>query len=126
MLALKPKPDELPWHQQFSPNDPFDCDAAEVGMWVDMQAGSALLKTPVQDNRSGFVYLLDRTNTKLLAANRYVKGNWADKIDSAAGRPVESAVMERVRTGADEAITPSVLGGKNWQPMSCNPSTGLA
>ncbi len=126
VVALKPKTGELSWHYQFSPNDPFDYDATEVGMLVDMKVGGTMRKTLVQANRNGFFYVLDRSNGKLLAANPYVKVNWADKIDMATGRPVESAVMKRVRTGADEEIFPSVLGGKNWQPMSWNPSTGLA
>ena len=126
VIAFKPKTGEMQWHYQFSPNDPFDYDATEVGMLVDMKVGGAMRKTLVQANRNGFFYVLDRSNGKLLAANPYVKVNWADKIDMATGRPVESAVMKRVRTGTDEEIFPSVLGGKNWQPMSWNPATGLA
>ena len=126
VIAFKPKTGEMQWHYQFSPNDPFDYDATEVGMLVDMKVGGAMRKTLVQANRNGFFYVLDRSNGKLLAANTYVKVNWADKIDMATGRPVESAVMKRVRTGTDEEIFPSVLGGKNWQPMSWNPATGLA
>ena len=79
-----------------------------------------------QANRNGFFYVLDRTNGKLLVANKYVKVNWADKIDMASGRPVESEVFKRIRAGGDEEVFPSVLGGKNWQPMSWNPATSLA
>jgi alcohol dehydrogenase (cytochrome c) len=83
-------------------------------------------KALVQANRNGFFYVLDRANGKLLAVNPYVKVNWADRVDLATGRPVESEVTKRVRGGADEEIWPSVLGGKNWSPMSWNPATGLA
>jgi alcohol dehydrogenase (cytochrome c) len=31
-----------------------------------------------------------------------------------------------VRAGGDEEVFPSVIGGKNWNPMSWNPATGLA
>jgi alcohol dehydrogenase (cytochrome c) len=126
VLAFRPKTGELVWHYQFSPNDPFDYDATEVGMLVDMDIAGAKRKTLVQANRNGFFYVLDRTNGKLLAANPYVKVNWADKIDMATGRPVESAAFKRVRAGEDVEIFPSVLGGKNWQPMSWNPATKLA
>ena len=81
-------------------------------------------KVLVQANRNGFFYVLDRANGKLLAANPYVKVNWADKIDMATGRPVESEATKKVRAGADVEIWPSVLGGKNWTPMSWNPATG--
>ena len=126
VLAFRPKTGELVWHYQFSPNDPFDYDATEVGMLVDMDIDGTKRKVLAQANRNGFFYVLDRTNGKLLAANPYVKVNWADKIDMATGRPVESAVFKRIRAGSDEEVFPSVLGGKNWQPMSWNPATRLA
>ena len=126
VLAFKPKTGQLVWHYQFSPNDPYDYDATEVGMLVDMKVGGQDRKVLAQANRNGFFYVLDRTNGKLLAANPYVKVNWADKIDMATGRPVESAQTKKVRAGEDVEIWPSVIGGKNWQPMSWNPTTGLA
>ena len=126
VLAFRPKTGELVWHYQFSPNDPYDYDATEVGMLVDMKIGGANRKVLAQANRNGFFYVLDRTNGKLLAANPYVKVNWADKIDMATGKPVESEATKKVRAGEDVEIWPSVLGGKNWTPMSWNPATGLA
>lgn len=126
VLAFRPKTGELVWHYQFSPNDPYDYDATEVGMLVDLKIGGQTRKVLAQANRNGFFYVLDRANGKLLAANPYVKVNWADRIDMATGRPVESEVTKRVRAGGDEMVWPSVIGGKNWQPMSWNPATGLA
>jgi alcohol dehydrogenase (cytochrome c) len=126
VLAFRPKTGELVWHFQFSPNDLYDYDSVEVGMLVDMDIGGAKRKVLVQANRNGFFYVLDRTNGKLLAANPYVKVNWADRIDLATGRPVESEMTKRVRAGSDEELLPSPIGGKNWQPMSWNPATSLA
>ena len=126
VLAFRPKTGELVWHYQFSPNDPFDYDATEVGMLIDMDIGGAKRKVLAQANRNGFFYVLDRTNGKLLAANPCMKVKWADKIDMATGLPVESEVFKRIRAGGDEEVFPPVLGGKNWQPMSCNPTTTLA
>lgn len=126
VVAIRPKTGELVWHYQFSPNDPYDYDATEVGMLVDMKIDGKPRKVLAQANRNGFFYVLDRTNGKLLAANPYVKVNWADKIDMATGRPVESQVTKNIRAGGDEMVWPSVLGGKNWTPMSWNPATGLA
>lgn len=126
VLAIRPKTGELVWHYQFSPNDLYDYDATEVGMLVDVKHEGRNVKALVQANRNGFFYLLDRTNGKLLAANPYVKVNWADRIDLATGRPVESEVTKRIRAGSDEEVWPSVLGGKNWTPMAWNPKNGLA
>ena len=126
VVAFRPKTGEMVWHYQFSPNDPYDYDATEVGMLVDIDVNGSKRKVLAQANRNGFFYVLDRANGKLLAANPYVKVNWADKIDMVTGRPVESAATKKVRAGEDVEIWPSVLGGKNWTPMSWNPATGLA
>jgi alcohol dehydrogenase (cytochrome c) len=126
VIAIRPKTGELVWHYQFSPNDLYDYDATEVGMLVDMKIKGKDTKALVQANRNGFFYVLDRTNGKLIAANPYVKVNWADKIDMATGRPVESALTKSIRAGGSEEIFPSVLGGKNWTPMAWNPANNLA
>ena len=77
-------------------------------------------------NRNGFFYVLDRTNGKLLAANPYVKVNWATGIDLKTGRPIETDVTKDAREGKKVDVCPSILGGKNWEPMSFDPQTGLA
>lgn len=126
VLAIRPKTGELVWHYQFSPNDPYDYDATEVGMLVDMKIDGKVRKVLTQANRNGFMYVLDRATGELLAANPYVKVNWADRIDLKTGRPVHSEIDKKARAGEDVEIFPSVLGGKNWTPMSWNPATGLA
>lgn len=126
VVAIRPKTGELVWHYQFSPNDPYDYDAAEVGMLVDMKIGGKDRKVLAQANRNGFFYVLDRANGELLAANPYVKVNWAERIDLKTGRPVLTETDRKARAGEDVEIFPSVVGGKNWSPMSWNPATGLA
>jgi len=126
VVAIRPKTGELVWHYQFSPNDPYDYDATEVGMLVDMKIAGKQRKVLAQANRNGFFYVLDRANGELLAANPYVKVNWAERIDLKTGRPVLSETDRKARAGEDVEIFPSVLGGKNWTPMSWNPATGLA
>ena len=126
VVAIRPKTGELVWHYQFSPNDPYDYDATEVGMLVDMKIGGKDRKVLAQANRNGFFYVLDRANGELLAANPYVKVNWAERIDLKTGRPVPTETDKKARAGEDVEIFPSVVGGKNWNPMSWNPATGLA
>ena len=125
VIAFRPKTGEISWHYQFTPNDPFDYDSVDPGVLIDMDINGVKRKVIAQANRNGFFYVLDRSNGKLLAANPFVKQNWADKIDMETGRPVESEVFKRIRAGGSEEVFPSVFGGKNWQPMSWNPGTGL-
>jgi glucose dehydrogenase len=39
-------------------------------------------------------YVIDRTNCKPVAANPYVKVNWASRIDMASGRPVLTGIYK--------------------------------
>ena len=69
--------------------------------------------------------MLDRTNGKLIAANPYVQVNWASGIDMKTGRPIETDISARARAGEKVVVWPSILGGKNWEPISYDPVAGL-
>ena len=126
VLALEPKTGKIKWHYQFSPNNPFDYDSVAEMVLADMNIEGKPTKVLMDANRNGFFYVLDRTNGKLLAANPYVKVNWATGVDMKTGRPIETDVSKDAREGKKVEVYPSILGGKNWEPMSYNPQTGLA
>jgi alcohol dehydrogenase (cytochrome c) len=126
VLAMDPKTGKIKWHYQFSPNNPFDYDSVAEMVLADMNVEGKPTKVLMDANRNGFFYVLDRTNGKLLAANPYVKVNWATGIDMKTGRPIETDVSKDARDGKKVTVYPSILGGKNWEPMSFNPQTGLA
>ncbi|MET4045772.1 methanol/ethanol family PQQ-dependent dehydrogenase [Bradyrhizobium sp. RT6a] len=126
VLAMDPKTGKIKWHYQFSPNNPFDYDSVAEMVLADMNVEGKPTKVLMDANRNGFFYVLDRTNGKLLAANPYVKVNWATGIDMKTGRPIETDVSKDAREGKKVTVYPSILGGKNWEPMSFNPQTGLA
>jgi alcohol dehydrogenase (cytochrome c) len=126
VLALDPKTGKIKWHYQFSPNNPFDYDSVAEMVLADMNFEGKPTKVLMDANRNGFFYLLDRTNGKLLAANPYVKVNWATGIDLKTGRPIETDITRDARDGKKVTVFPSILGGKNWEPMSYNPQTGIA
>jgi alcohol dehydrogenase (cytochrome c) len=127
VLALKPRTGEISWHYQFTPNDPYDYDAVNELVHASLMVKGVRTKVIMQANKNGFFYVIDRTNGKLLAANQFAKKvNWADRIDLASGRPVESELTRKFRAGEKIEVWPSALGGKNWMPMSFNPKTGLA
>jgi alcohol dehydrogenase (cytochrome c) len=126
VLALDPKTGKIKWHFQFSPNDPFDYDSVAEMVLATINVNGAPTKVVMDANRNGFFYVIDRTNGKLLAANPYVKVNWASGIDMKTGRPIETEVSVKARAGEAVQIWPSILGGKNWEPLSFNPQTGLA
>jgi len=127
ILAIRPKTGEIVWHYQTSPNDPFDYDNVQALVLADLNVGGQPHKVVMQAARNGFFYVLDRTNGELLAANKYVKVTWADKIDMATGRPVWSEDTKKILNGVAKIQSwPFIGGGTNWYPMSYSPLTGLA
>ena len=80
----------------------------------------------MQMNRNGFLYVIDRSNGKLLSAKPFGRVNWATHVDMATGRPVESdLVTKELRAGKTIEMWPSVRGAKNWPHAAYNPNTGL-
>ena len=125
VMAIRPKTGEIAWHYQWTPSEPFDYDGINENVLADIRIDGVMRKVLLHADRNGFLYVLDRTNGKLLAANAFVKVNWADRIDLTTGRPVFSEVAKRLRAGEKVELWPRTTGGKNWPPMAFNPRTGL-
>jgi alcohol dehydrogenase (cytochrome c) len=127
IMAIRPKTGEMVWHYQASPNDPFDYDNVQALVLAEMNLGGRPRKVVMQASRNGFFYVIDRTNGELLAANKYVKVTWADRINMATGRPVWSEDTKKILNGVAKIQNwPYIGGGTNWFPMSYSPLTGLA
>jgi PQQ-dependent dehydrogenase (methanol/ethanol family) len=124
-LAINPDDGSIKWHYQHTPCDAWDYDGVNELVMADLPINGA--KTPVimKADRNGFFYCLDRRDGKLISADTFVKTNWATSIDLKTGLPVEDPKYRVTKTNKAEGIFPSVLGGKNWQPMAYNPETGL-
>jgi alcohol dehydrogenase (cytochrome c) len=123
VLAIRPKTGELFCYFQYTPNDIYDVDATDEHVLADIPVDGQTRKVMIQANKNGFLYVLDRTNCKLIAAHPYVKVNWATGIDMATGRPVLSDVHKRFLAGEEVEIWPS--RGTNAVPIAFNPNTGL-
>ena len=126
VLALDPKTGAIKWYYQFTPNDPFDYDSVAEMVLADIKVGGKPTKVVMDANRNGFFYVIDRTNGKLLAANAYVKVNWATGVDLKTGRPIETDIATDARAGKKVQLWPSIWGGKNWEPISFDPKRGMA
>ena len=123
VLAIRPKTGEVACYFQYTPNDVYDVDATDEQVLADIQVGGQPRKVMIQANKNGFLYVVDRTNCKLIAANPYVKVNWASRIDMTTGRPVLTDVTNHFLAGEEVEIWPS--RGTNATPIAFNPNTGL-
>jgi alcohol dehydrogenase (cytochrome c) len=125
VIAIKPKTGEMSWYYQLVPNEMFDLDATWEWILGDLNVEGQKRKVTMHMSRGGFLYVLDRTNGKLLAAQPFEKVNWATHVDMKTGRPVESEVAKRVRAGEQIELWPGQWGAKNWAHAAFNPEKGL-
>ena len=123
VLAIRPKTGEMVCYYQYTPNDVYDVDATDEQVLADIQINGQPRKVMIQTNKNGFLYVLDRTNCKLIAAHPMTKVNWATHIDMATGRPVLTDVQKRFLAGEEVEIYPS--RGTNAVPAAFDPATGL-
>jgi len=123
VLAIRPKTGEIHCYFQYTPNDVYDVDGNDEQVLADIVVDGQMRKVMIQTNKNGFLYVLDRTNCKLIAANPYVKVNWASKIDTTTARPVLTDVYKRFLAGEEVEIWPS--RGTNAVPIAFDPKTRL-
>jgi alcohol dehydrogenase (cytochrome c) len=118
VLALDPDTGQLKWHFQFTPHDPYDYDAVQIPVLVDMEWNGQPRKLMLWANRNGYFYVLDRTNGEFLLGRPFVKTNWASGLD-ARGRPIQTIQP------LGSPTYPGIAGGTNWYSPSYSPRTGL-
>jgi alcohol dehydrogenase (cytochrome c) len=123
VIAIRPKTGELVCYYQYTPNDVYDVDGNDEQVLADLQVNGQPRKVMIQANKNGFMYVLDRTDCKLIAAHPFVKVNWASQIDLTTGRPVLTDVYKRFLAGEEVEIWPS--RGTNAVPISFDPNTRL-
>ena len=125
VLAVRPKTGEIVWHYQTVPNEGYDLDATWEWIIADIPVNREKKKVVMHMGRGGFLYVVDRTNGKLLAAPAFEKVNWASHVDLKTGRPVETELTQKMRAGEQIELWPSQWGAKNWAHAAFNPNTGL-
>src|SRR5262245_36434262 len=123
VLAIRPKTGEIACYYQYTPNDVYDVDGVDEHVLADIRIGGQMRKVMIQANKNGFLYVVDRTNCKFIAAHPYSKVNWATHIDPETGRPVLTDVYKQFLAGEEVTIYPQ--RGSNAVPIAFSPTTGL-
>jgi quinohemoprotein ethanol dehydrogenase len=112
------------WHYQYNPGEVWDYKATMDIILADLTINGTAKQVLLQSPSNGFFYVIDRSNGKLLSAEKTGKVSWADRIDLKTGRPVENPAA-RYENGPF-ILYPSVLGTHDWQAMAYSPKTQLA
>jgi PQQ-dependent dehydrogenase (methanol/ethanol family) len=121
IFARNPETGEAKWAYQMTPHDEWDYDGVNENILFD-QGGRKLL---AHFDRNGFAYTIDRTNGKLVVAEKYGPVNWASKIDLTTGLPVRDAKYGTTSKKNTEGICPAAIGFKDQQPAAYSPQTGF-
>ncbi len=142
IVALNAKTGEYAWHFQEVHHDIWDYDAASPVLLYDTTVNGQPRKAIAQAGRTGWVYILDRTNGKPLIGieEKPVPQEPRQKTAKTQPYPVGDAIVPQCAQplpGYDKAgcifepfwetpvlVQPSGIGGTNWAPMSYNPDTG--
>lgn len=125
VLAVDADTGEYRWHYQQNPGDDWDYTSVQPIILTDLEINNVKRKVALHAPKNGFFYVIDRSNGKLISAEKFATVNWAAGIDRETGRPV---VYEQARygiTGGDFLAIPGPFGAHNWHPMSLSPKTGL-
>jgi quinohemoprotein ethanol dehydrogenase len=142
IVALKAKTGEYVWHFQEVHHDIWDYDAASPVVLFDIAINGQPRKGIAEAGRTGWVYILDRTNgTPLIGIEeRPVPQEPRQKTAQTQPYPIGDATVPQCAEpleGYEKAgcifapfweepvvIQPSGQGGTNWSPMPYNPDTG--
>jgi quinohemoprotein ethanol dehydrogenase len=143
MVALKAKTGEYAWHFQQVHHDIWDYDAASPMVMFDTVIDGQPRKGIAEAGRTGWVYILDRTNGKPLIGIDEKPVPQEPRQKTAKTQPIprgDATVPQcaELLPGYDKAgcifdtfwetavlLQPSGIGGTNWSPMPYSPDTGF-
>src|SRR5438128_11016960 len=142
MVALKAKTGEYVWHFQQVHHDIWDYDAASPVVLFDTVIDGKPRKGIAEAGRTGWVYILDRTDGKPLIGidERPVPQDPRQKTAKTQPIPRGDATVPQCAPlvpGYEKAgciydtfwetpvlMQPSGIGGTNWSPVPYSPDTG--
>jgi len=125
VFARRPDTGQAKWFYQISPHDLYDHDGINESVLFDMTVDGKPRKVLARADRNGYVYVMDRATGEVLSATPFVYITSSTGIDLATGRMRMVEQLAPTTGRVSRNICPSANGGKDWQPMSFSPTTGL-
>ena len=132
---------QVRWAYQVTPHDQWGFGGSNENVLVDLQVRGSAVKALVHFDRNGFAYTLDRSNGRVLLAEKYGPANWARAVDLSSGTPQLDPRYAAPLPGSPAAapggargasgswgpttpdICPGSLGTKYLQPAAFSPVT---
>jgi len=121
VIALDPDTGKLKFHHQELPHDAWDFDSS-VGEFVMLDRGGK--KLVVHANKSGYIFVYDRSNAKVENVWPLVKNiNFVKSIDPKTGELIGR--RDLVEGKVDPPLCPAIAGGISWNSGAYSPKNGL-
>lgn len=121
-LALDADTGEIKHHFQYVPNDSWDYDEVAEHILVDVERNGETVQGALHVARSGYLYLLDRTDMS------FVYGEPVVTVDAFDGRRADGVPIadeeHKPAVGKEVEACPMWAGPKNWNPAAYSPDTG--
>jgi len=125
IFARRPDTGEAVWAYQWSPHDLYDYDGINENVLLDLRINGRDRKVLVHPERNGYMYVLDRATGEVLSADPFVHITTTTGFDLKNGLAIENRAKKSGLGVSEYDLCPSAPGGKDWQPSSWSPRTGL-
>ena len=125
LFARDPDTGEAVWAYQKSEHDMHDYDGVNEAVLIELPWRGSMRKVLIHPERNGYVYLMDRATGEVLAAEPFVHITSSRGVDLTTGRLIYEPSKTPSVGVVVRDICPASAGGKDWQPSSFSPRTGL-
>jgi lanthanide-dependent methanol dehydrogenase len=125
IFARRPDTGEAVWAYQTAPHDLYDYDSVNELVVLDLQIQGRPRRVLVRPDRTGYVYVLDRTTGEVLSATPFVHITTTKGVERATGRLQYVGAKQPQVGKVVRDVCPAAPGGKDWQPSAWSPRTQL-
>jgi quinohemoprotein ethanol dehydrogenase len=124
IVAVNVETGKYAWHYQVAPEEDWDYTCTQSIITADLEIEGKTRKVLMQAPKTGYFYVIDRTNGKFISAGQIAPVTWAKGVDPKTGRPI---INPDAHYGTDPFLAaPGPGGAHNWFPMAYSPRTKLA
>ncbi len=125
IFARNPETGMAKWAYQTSPHDLWDHDGINEVVLTDLPINGQTRKVAIRPGRTGYMYVLDRTNGKLISADPFDEVTAYKGVDMKTGRIQPNEELHPSLGKTIEGVCPAAPGAKDWQPTAFSPRTKL-
>jgi PQQ-dependent dehydrogenase (methanol/ethanol family) len=125
LFAREPATGKARWFYQFSPHDLWDHSAVNENIVLDLEWNGSTRKVVVRPERNGYMYVIDRTNGQVLAADPFVHITASKGVDPKTGRLIHAPEKVPTTGKVMREVCPNSPGARDWSPSAFSKQTGL-